>query len=208
MATTATDLISTTINDLEAAVYSYSAVQGDKALHAAIHEGGRNLFLVGRALEAAKTELGGRDLAGDADASSTMDLLKQCKVNAELSKIIFNAVALAPEASRSQRYKEVVRQEGDGRTVEVLVMGMINDVRLLAENDAVRAGIQDQVNALREAIGRLSAMESSVPGEASSYTFTNYGSGDVLSAPGGTINNSTGTGNHFPGASFFGTVSF
>ncbi|KAG5773084.1 hypothetical protein H9Q73_012249 [Fusarium xylarioides] len=101
MATTATDLISTTINDLEAAVYSYSAVQGDKALHAAIHEGGRNLFLVGRALEAAKTELGGRDLAGDADASSTMDLLKQCKVNAELSKIIFNAVALAPEASRA-----------------------------------------------------------------------------------------------------------
>ncbi|KAF5574888.1 hypothetical protein FPCIR_13424 [Fusarium pseudocircinatum] len=206
MATTATALISTTIDDLEAAVYSYRAVQSDKALHAAIHEGGRNLFLVGRALEAAKTELGGQDLAGDAE--STMDLLKQCKANAELSKNIFKAIALAPEASRSQRYKDVVRQEGNGRTVEVLVMGMINHVRLLAENDAVGAGIQDQVNALREAIGRLSATESSMPDEASDYSFTNYGSGDMLNAPGGTVNKSNGTGNHFAGASFSGAVSF
>ncbi|KAJ4175593.1 hypothetical protein NW767_015734, partial [Fusarium falciforme] len=34
------------------------------------------------------------------------------------------------------------------------------------------------------------------------------GAGDRLSAPGGTVNKSTGNGNHFTGAKFYGPVYF
>jgi len=37
-------------------------------------------------------------------------------------------------------------------------------------------------------------------------SFNNYGSGDMLNAPGGTVNKSTGSGNQFPGATFSGSV--
>jgi hypothetical protein len=92
--------------------------------------------------------------------------------------------------------------------VEVLMMGMMNYVCVLAENDAIRAGLEDQVNALRGAIEQLSKMEPSVPNEGSGNTFTHFGSGDMLNAPGGTVNKSTGSGNHFPGATFSGSVTF
>ncbi|KAF4338215.1 hypothetical protein FBEOM_7900 [Fusarium beomiforme] len=206
MATIVTDLISTTITNLEAATRHYSVVKGDKGLCETFHEAGRGLLLVGRALQIAKSQLGGRDLAGD--PQSAMDSLREFNANAELSKNIFNAVAESPETSRFDRYKEVVRQEGKGRTVEVLMMGMMNDVRALAENGAIRAGMEDQVNALRGAIEKLSKMEASVPNEGSGDTFTHFGSGDMLNAPGGTVNKSTGSGNHFPGATFSGPVTF
>ncbi|UPK91511.1 hypothetical protein LCI18_002446 [Fusarium solani-melongenae] len=39
-------------------------------------------------------------------------------------------------------------------------------------------------------------------------SFNNFGPGDQLNAPGGTVNKSTGSGNHFPGATFSGSVQF
>lgn len=206
MATTVTALISSTITTLEAATDYYNVVKDDKVLCEPFHESGRGLLLVGKALQVAKTKLGGRDLAGD--PQSAMDSLKECNANAELSKNIFNAVAESPETSRFGRYKEVVRQESKGRPVEVLMMGMMNYVCALAENGAIRAGMEDQINALRGAIEKLSKMEASVPDERSSGTFAQYGSGDQLNAPGGTVNKSTGSGNHFPGATFSGPVTF
>ncbi|KAG7405000.1 hypothetical protein DER46DRAFT_663446 [Fusarium sp. MPI-SDFR-AT-0072] len=206
MSATVTDLISTTTTNLEAATRHYSVVKSDKGLSETFHEAGRGLLLVGRALQTAKTQLGGRDLAGDPQGA--MDSLKECNANAELSKNIFNAVAQAPETSRLECYKEAVRQEGKGRMVEVLMMGLMNYVCVLAENDAIIAGLEDQVNALRGAIEQLSKMEPSVPNEGSGNTFTHFGSGDMLNAPGGTVNKSTGSGNHFPGATFSGPVTF
>ncbi|EWZ86334.1 hypothetical protein NW765_001377 [Fusarium oxysporum] len=137
-----------------------------------------------------------------------MDSLKECNANAELSKDIFNAVAQAPETSRLECYKEAVRQEGKGRMVEALMMGMMNYVCVLAENDTIRAGLEDQVNILRGAIEQLSNMEPSVPNKGSGNTFTHFGYGDMLNVAGGTVNKSTGSGNHFPGATFSGPVTF
>ncbi|KAM5349337.1 hypothetical protein ACJ41O_005842 [Fusarium nematophilum] len=205
MAATVTDLISSTITTLEAATHHYNVVKDDKGLREAFHEAGRGLLLVGRALQTAKTQLGGRNLAGD--PQSAMDALKECNANAELSENIFNAVAQARETSRFQRYKEAVRQDGKGRTVEVLMMGMMNDVCALAENDAINAAMEDKIKGLRDAIEK-SKMEPSVPKEGSGHSFTHFGSGDMLNAPGGTVNKSTGSGNHFPGATFSGSVSF
>ncbi|KAF5228485.1 hypothetical protein FAUST_11032 [Fusarium austroamericanum] len=206
MAAAVTDLIPTTMTNLEAATRHYSVIKGDKGLSETFHDAGRGQLLVGRALQTAKTQLGGRDLAGD--PQSAMDSLKECNANAKLSKNIFNAVAQAPETSRLECYKEAMRQEGKGRTVEVLMMGIMNYVCVLGENGAIRAGLEDQVNALRGAIEQLSKTEPSVPNEGSGNTFTHFGSGDMLNAPGGTVNKSTGSGNHFPGATFSGPVTF
>ncbi|KAG7402866.1 hypothetical protein Forpe1208_v016756 [Fusarium oxysporum f. sp. rapae] len=206
MAATVTELISTTITDLETAKCHYSVVKSDKGLCEAFHEAGRGLLLVGRALQTARAQLGGRNLAGD--PQSGMNSLEACNTNAELSKSIFNTVAQAPETSRFECYKEAVRQEGKGRPVEVLMMGMMEHICALVENGAIRAGMEDQVKALRGAIEKLSKMEASVPNEGSGNTFAHCGSGDMLNAPGGTVNKSTGSGNHFPGATFSGSVTF
>ncbi|KAH7176286.1 hypothetical protein EDB81DRAFT_34521 [Dactylonectria macrodidyma] len=206
MATTVAGLISSTITTLEVAAHHYNVVKDDKGLREAFHEAGRGLLLVGQGLQTTKAQLGGRNVAGD--LQSAMDSLKECNTNAELSKSIFKAVAQVPETSRFNSYKEAVRQEGKGRTVEALMMGMMNHVCALAENATIRAGMEDQVNGLRGAIEKLANMEDSVPNEGSGHTFTHFGSGDMLNAPGGTVNKSAGSGNHFPGATFSGSVSF
>ncbi|KAH6981803.1 hypothetical protein BKA56DRAFT_584530 [Ilyonectria sp. MPI-CAGE-AT-0026] len=206
MAATVTDLISTTITTLVAATDHYNVVKDDKGLREAFHEAGRGLLLVRQALQAAKTQLAGRDAAGN--LQNAPDSLKACNTNAKLSKTILNAVAQAPENSRFDGYKEAVIQEGKRRKIEVVMMGMMNDVCTLAKDCAIRAEMEDQVNGLRSAIERLSKMEPSVPNERSGHSFTHFGSGDQLNAPGGTVNKSTGEGKHFPGASFFGPVQF
>ncbi|KAH7115566.1 hypothetical protein EDB81DRAFT_819857 [Dactylonectria macrodidyma] len=89
------------------------------------------------------------------------------------------------------------------------MMEMMNGVCALAENGAIKTEMEDQVKGLRDAIEKLSKMEPSVPKEGSDGdTFTNFGSGDMLNAPGGIVNKSTGSGNHFPGATFSGSVTF
>ncbi|KAH7019083.1 hypothetical protein EDB80DRAFT_699840 [Ilyonectria destructans] len=206
MAATVTDLISSTITTLEAATDHYNVVKDDKGLREAFHEAGRGLLLVRQALQTAKTQLGGHNAARD--PQNALDSLKACNTNAELSKSIFNAVAQAPETSRFEGYKEAVRQEGKGKTIEVLMMGMMNNIFVLAENCTIRVEMDDQVNELRGAIEKLSKMEASVPNERSGDSFTHFGSGDQLNAPGGTVNKSTGDGKHFAGASFFGPVHF
>lgn len=101
-----------------------------------------------------------------------------------------------------------MRQKGKGRTVEVLIIEMMHDVCALAENDAIKAAMKDQVKGLRDTIQKLSTMEASIPKDRPGHTFTYYGSGDQLNAPGGNVNKSTGSGNRFPGATFSGFVSF
>ncbi|KAH7218867.1 hypothetical protein DER44DRAFT_804896 [Fusarium oxysporum] len=206
MAAPVTDLICSTIKTLKEATPHYSVVKDDKDLREAFHAAGRGLLLVEQALQTAKTQLGGRNLAGD--PRSAVNSLKECSTNAELSKNIFNAVAQAPETSRFEHYKEAVKQEGKGKTVEVLVIGMMNDVCVLAENGAIRAGMEEQVNALRGAIEKLSKIEASVPKEGSGNIYNHYGSGDQNNAPDGTQNITKGNGPQFPGGNFHAPLHF
>lgn len=206
MAGTVTDLISGTITALEGATDHYNVVKDDRGLREAFHSAGQRLLLIEQALRTADTELAGRNLAEV--SPSTMNLLEACNSKAELSESIFKNVALPLETSRFERYQAAVRREGKGKTVEILVMGMMSDVCGLAENDAIRAAMQDQVKELRDATEKLSKMGTSVPDKKPGNSFNHYGSGDQLNASGGTVNKSTGSGNHFPGANFSGSVSF
>ncbi|KXH63432.1 hypothetical protein CSAL01_04546 [Colletotrichum salicis] len=197
MAASVADLILSTITTLEGGLGYYNVVKDDSGLREAFHEAGRGLLLVSHPLQAAQR-------TSVRDPQSAMVSLKKCNSNGELVKSIFNAVAQAPETSRFEAYKEAVRQEGKGRTVEDLVVAMMQDVYALAENFA----IQDKVKGLHEAIEKLLNMEPSLPKGSGGDIYTHYGSGDMYNTFGGTVNRSAGTGNHFPGANFAGSVSF
>ncbi|KAM6529649.1 hypothetical protein FALCPG4_007778 [Fusarium falciforme] len=201
MAAIVTTLISSTITTLEEVIHHHNDVKDDNGLPEAFHEAGRGLLLVNQALQAAQ-----RNSAKE--PQSAMSPVWACNTKANSSASIFKAVAKAPETWRLKVYEAAVRQEGNGQTVEALVMGMMNDVCSLAENDAIKAAMEDQVMGLHDAIEKLSKMEPSVPKDGPGHTFAHYGSGDQLNAPGGTVNKSTGSGNHFPGATFSGSVTF
>ncbi|KAJ5390820.1 uncharacterized protein N7496_001888 [Penicillium cataractarum] len=202
MATAMNDLVLSIITTLDVAIDHYKVPEDDKGLREAFHESGRGLPLIRTALHHVQSQLGRRQLTGNPERA--LASLRECIPKGETSERIFNAVAQAPETSRFEAYKAAVRQEGKGRLIEELLVGMMTGVCDVAEDLA----IDDQVKALREAIERLSQMEPSVPREESGAIFNNYGSGEMLNAPYGTINMSSGTGPQFPGATFSGSVSF
>lgn len=206
MTFTITASISSTITTLHSAIDYYRVVQDDQGLPAAFYEAGRGLSLVAQALQTANAQLAICNLADD--PQNAMDLLKDCNTKIGISEKIFKTVTQIPENLRFEGYKAVVGQEGNGSTVENLVMGMMSDVCALAEDSAIKVEMEDQVKGLHHAIDKLSNLEPSVPKKKSGDTFTHYGSGDILNAPNGTVNKSKGNGNHFPGATFSGSVSF
>ncbi len=201
MTVTVGNLIADMISAIEAAANYYTSVKDDRNLREAFHEAGRGQGLVRQALQAANSNLGDRK-----PTEKTAELVKACHAKAKLSEGIFKEVAQAPADSRFERYKEAVRQS-KGRTVEDLTVGMMKDMCELAEDDAMKAAMEDRVMELRDAMAKLSKMEPSVPTEEAGHNFTNWGR-DQINAPSGTVNRSEGTGNHFPGATFSGSVSF
>jgi hypothetical protein len=60
---------------------------------------------------------------------------------------------------------------------------------------------------MRASTAKISKMEPSGPTEEARHNFTNWGR-DQINAPGGTVNRSEGSDNHFPGATFSRSVSF
>ncbi|KAK4233650.1 hypothetical protein C8A03DRAFT_19309 [Achaetomium macrosporum] len=201
MSVTVSNSFADTINAVEAAANYYNSVKDDKSLRETFHEAGRGQDLVRQALQVANSNLGGRR-----PTEKTTELVEACHFKAKLSEGIFKEVAQAPEDSRFERYKAAVRQSKRS-TVEVLTVGMMKDVCELAEDDAVKAVMEDRVVELSDAMAKLSKMEPSVPTEEAGYNYTNWGR-DQINAPGGTVNRSEGSGNHFPGATFSGSVSF
>jgi len=201
MSVTNSNIFADTIEAVGAAANSYNSVKDAKDLGETFHEAGRGQGLVLQALQAANAHHKGRE-----PTEKTADLVKACDVKAKLSKDIFGEVAQAPEGSRFERYKEAVRGQ-KGRTVEVLTIGMMQDICKLAEDDTMKAGMESEMKKLRDAIAKLSGMEPSVLTEGAGRNFTNWGR-DQINVLGGTVNRSEGSGNHFPGATFTGAVTF
>lgn len=200
-AATLQDLISSTIAILKEAKDHYDAIENDTAVLVAFHGAGRRLPLVEQALDAVNTQLAEGNLTGDPE--NTGKILEACKNDAELSEIIFKAVAEAPPNSRFDYYKTAVKEKGQGRMVEALVIAMMKGVCVLAENDSIKEAMSVQVRDLDDAIRELSEMGTSVPTEGSGGIFNQFGSGDQFNAPGGWA-----TKNNLTGSNFSGNVSF
>ncbi|UPK91690.1 hypothetical protein LCI18_002625 [Fusarium solani-melongenae] len=189
--------IQRTIGALSSAASEYGVVKEDTTLQEAFHEAGRTLPLIQQALEESPAELQGV-------TQETLESLRECNAKSEICKAIFLAVADAQPEKRQEAYKEAAQKRSKGRTVEELAIGIATNVCGLGEILA----IQKHIKGLRGAIDRLSKMEPSLSKAKTDGVFNHYGSGDQLNAPGGTVNKSTGSGNHFPGGSFFGSMTF
>jgi hypothetical protein len=203
--TNVTSLISSTIDILKASRENYQIVKDDKDLRDAFHEAGRALQIVEEALQTARTQLDGHDLADNPQRA--MVLLDACNTKAKLSESIFKYVAQAPESTRLERYKEAVTQHSNGMTAEVLALDMMQDVCDLAENDTIKVEMEHHVKQLHAAIEKLSKMEPSMPKGSSGNTFSAYGDSRQFNAISGS-QNINHDGNQFPGATFSGPVTF
>ena len=169
MTVTISNLFAHTINAVEAATNYYNSVKDDRSLREAFHEAGRSQSFVRQALQAANSNLGDRE-----PTEKAAELVEACHAKAKLSEGIFKEVAQAPENSRFERYKEAV-QERKGSTVEALAVGMMKNMCELAEDDTMKAAMEDRVVELRDAMAKLSKMEPSVPTEEAGHNFTNWG---------------------------------
>lgn len=182
---------------LDTANSQYEAVKNEKSLQESFHEAGRTVPLIQQALQEAKPDAA-------RTTRNTISALRDCNTKAEVLRDMLEAVAEASETSRAEAYRAAVKQVSNGRTIEVLVLGVMADMCGLAEDLA----IEEKVEEIQVAMDKLSKMESSLPKAESGNVFNHYGSGNQYNAPGGAQNVSKGNGNHFPGASFFGPTTF
>jgi hypothetical protein len=78
--------------------------------------------------------------------------------------------------------------------------GMLEDIKLLVSNQAVKAITEAEVEKLVKAIEEMSAMPPSLPEDSPGNSINNYGFGTINANTGiGTQNNNTGSGKLFIG---------
>ncbi|KAK5993795.1 hypothetical protein PT974_07232 [Cladobotryum mycophilum] len=203
-ATKASDPISGTIAVVQAAISHYDIVKDDTKLGETFHEAGRGLILIEDALRTTGAQL--RALTEIPQATTTS--LESCNAGATLSEVVFKEVSQAPADTRLHSYTAFVERKGRANLVETLVVGMMDDIRVLAKDCAIEAEMQEQLTMLRGTIDKLTNMEPSVPIKQASHSFSNFGPGSQYNAIGGTQNNVTGNGKQFIGSNFNAAVTF
>ncbi|KAI0551311.1 hypothetical protein F4679DRAFT_539971 [Xylaria curta] len=164
--------------DIKSSYNSYIDVRDDKVLGETFHEASQALPLL---LPALQKPFRGHE--------SWTDALSR---TASVTKTVYDTITKAPDAKRLDTYKMAVRQVSDGKTVEVLVIGMMEHIYDAAKNDP---SMKDQIRQLRDAMDKLSQMESSIPKE--SHRFVARDNAHQFNALGGDQNNNLGPGHQF-----------
>lgn len=187
-------LISAIISIIDGASKLYDAIENSSHLPQAFREVAQRLPLIRDTLRTTEGRLQKYDIDGDTYAA-IKPTVESCKDKAERLRNILQDVAGQPDASRIERYRLAVRRLGKESKVEELMKGMLEDVQLLAANQAVKAVGQEKVDELMRAIQALTKVPPSVPGGP---TFTYHGTGDQISNTGmGTENVNKGKGHQY-----------
>ncbi|KAL2858942.1 hypothetical protein BJX68DRAFT_262465 [Aspergillus pseudodeflectus] len=186
---------------------NYSKLRGDDQFPKAFHGAGRELKHVHHTLENIQSH-------GTFDrtviSENSVRALQACNAKAKLSAVTYAETARRHGSQRLEAYWLTVSQNGDGSTVESLVMGMVRDLQTLANVANVQATIRDSIQSLHDGVSdRLSALGSSAPNTQPPNVYNNnYGHGTQNNVSGGVQHNLTGSGNQFSGATFSGPVNF
>lgn len=168
----------------------------------------KKVELVVGTLRIAKTHI----LKSTPDEKSCKEIkptVERCKEKASRLENIFHQVVPQASTPRPERYRLAVTALGKGNRVETLMKGMLEDVKLLAGNQAVKAATEAEIGKLVKAIEELVAMPPSLSEDTPGNSINNYGSGTVNANTGeGTQNNNTGSGKQFNGQyQYFGDSS-
>ncbi|KAL2814451.1 hypothetical protein BJX63DRAFT_199223 [Aspergillus granulosus] len=142
--------------------------------------------------------------------------LEACNVKASLCVEIYRDTTNYSGGQQREPYTIAVRSRGDGNNIEILIEGILGDLRGLTNDPAIRTAMEAHIRSLRslglldEATERLSRILFVSERDAQSrILFSNYGSGiQYNAANGGQNNNNTGNGNFFNGTTFSGPVNF
>lgn len=126
---------------------------------------------------------------GEESLQGIRAIVEKCKDKADLLEKIFKDMIPADGVPRFERYRAAVQRLSKGSHIEELTKGMMEDLRLLAENRAFGGATEAQVAKVLQAIEDMSAMEPSVPDEDVSPHYVHYGSG--------SLNVHSGTGTHY-----------
>lgn len=190
------ELVTGTIPILSTIRYTHHGLKDGKYLPKAFHEVAERLPIAEDTLKQIHVYL--NDRAGRGSTSEAIrPVMAACREKARRLKEIFDHVAPQPDASRLDRYRNVVRQLGKGSLVESLMKGIMYDLQLLVQTHRVRAAAGLDVK-LADAIRELSAVPSSLPEleDNASIMQSHWGSGHNIAGDlvhGSKVESITGT---------------
>ncbi|KAK8087710.1 hypothetical protein PG997_002671 [Apiospora hydei] len=186
----------------------YSNPSDPEELPAAFAEVLKHLPPVCDALACAKAQIEQRkDESTWAEVKDSMD---QCKAKASSLESIYGKVVPSAAAQRMERYRNAVRGLGKGGRVEVLMEGILRDVKvLLTVDEGMKVAAEGHIRTLAEVMAQVSAIPPSLQDDGSASGIYNYGSGpqNVVTGEGQQYNNNN-TGNQFNGSTFHGVDPF
>ncbi|KAF6829984.1 hypothetical protein CPLU01_07599 [Colletotrichum plurivorum] len=188
-------LVSGIVGIVDAIIKFHDAVQDAAGLPGAFREVANRMPLLRDTMLAVQHDLGSE--ADPESAAALKQALEGCREKSQALEKIFGNVAVAPEASRAQRYFSAVRTFGKGRKLEELMSGIQADMQLLAANYTIKASTRARVvNVIQD----LEISEES-PRERPRVSVGNYGSGaQSIHAGNGDQNLNIGSGTQLSGS--------
>lgn len=199
-------LVSASISIIDAAKKLYDAAHDAAGLPRAFREVSVRMPLVLEILSKAEGQLKNGKVK-ESTCQAVRPVMEQCKLKAEKLSALFKEVLPGEDASRFERYQKAARTLGKGGRVEELMMGILTDIQLLAENRSMGAATEEQFEQLLSAMEEIKKLDPSLPEESSSVNVSHTGSGHNLVAAGsatqpvnfgsGPLNNWTSAGGAF-----------
>jgi len=193
------DEISKVIGIVESAKKVYDSKPTIEVLPEAFVEITKHLPLVNESLKIVSDVIQGVEF-NDALYQSIESTTGSCEQKAARLNKIFRKCLPESKIPALDRYKKAIIQFGKDHMVEVLMKSLLEDVRKLAEPDAIKSATKVQLEKLSEAIEVVSKLEPSIRDDSNGNpaTYVHHGSGPQNIHTGhGHINSVSGEGNQF-----------
>ncbi|ETS77350.1 hypothetical protein PFICI_11224 [Pestalotiopsis fici W106-1] len=142
----------------------------------------------------------------DSIYEDAIPLVGECKAKADRLEQLFSRVVPSPPIQRLEVYRGTVRELGRGNRVETLLKSIMEDIKVLLLFDKdMKSALENQVQALVEAIQKVAAIPPSLPDETEGSSINNYGTGfHNVNTGTGPQNNNNASGQQFIGGTFSG----
>jgi hypothetical protein len=197
-------LISSIITVLNTITKVYSDVKDTEGIPTEFQEITQRLPIIQATLRIAKAHISTRGL-DEESCRAIKAPIKGCKDKALRLEIIFRKVVPQASAERYERYRLAVHALGEGYRVETLMKGMLEDIKLLARNQAVEAATETEVGKPIQVIKEM-ARPPSLLEDTPGNSINNVGRGTInANTDKGTQNNNNANGKQFIGQNqYFG----
>jgi hypothetical protein len=176
-------LISASISIIDATKKLYDAAHDAKGLPAAFREAAARTPLVLEILRKAEGQLKVGKVK-ESTCKAVQPVMEQCKLKCGKLSALFKEVLPGEDANRLRRYQKAVRTLGKGGRVEELMICILADIQLLAENRSMGAATEEQFEQLLGAIEEIKKLDPSLPEELESVSVSHTGSGHNIVAAG------------------------